>query len=336
MNRITPYCRTTCGWNCQLPGHRVSNCPEIKKIFCSFCLRKGTTTLACKCRQPGPSNAKPPTYHRINPPIRYNDIKKYPVCPMGNNVRIYPIGVFIGDEELLKLFLEQFGIKSCILNSELPTSIRCHVISQFNQGKYDIIIASDEKMLDDAAGGSSKKDKESGVSRGIDFQSGRTARGTNKGSVLSFVSIKEQPMNAKVEERLKAGYSSEETIIRNYQFKMEEVEAFRYRAHDAWRAITKVAVHEARLKEIKQEIFNSEKLKGFFNDNSRELEVLRHDKPLKTVKVQQHLSTVPDYIVPNSLKRIANSTNKRTRSTQFKKYSLAKAAFESQMKDPLS
>lgn len=247
-------------------------------------------------------------------------------------------------------------MKSCVLNSELPTSIRCHVINQFNQGKYDIIIASDEKMLDDAAGTSSKKDKESGVSRGIDFQcvsnvlnfdfpldvssyihrAGRTARGTNKGSVLSFVSIKDHAMNEKVEERLKAGYSSEETIIRNYQFKMEEVEAFRYRAHDAWRAITKVAVHEARIKEIKQEIFNSEKLKGFFSDHTRELEVLRHDKPLKTVKIQQHLSTVPDYIVPNSLKRIASSSNKRTRSTQFKKYSLAKAAFESQVNNPLS
>lgn len=39
------------------------------------------------------------------------------------------------------------------------------------------------------------------------------------------------------------------------------MEAFRYRAKDAWRAVTKIAVREARLKEIKQEIFNCEKLK---------------------------------------------------------------------------
>lgn len=48
---------------------------------------------------------------------------------------------------------------------------------------------------------------------------------------------------------------------RTYQFKLEEVEAFRYRARDAWRAATKIAVREARLKEIKQEIFNCQKLK---------------------------------------------------------------------------
>lgn len=50
-------------------------------------------------------------------------------------------------------------------------------------------------------------------------------------------------------------------FFRAYQFKLEEVEAFRYRAKDAWRAVTRIAVREARLKEIKQEIFNSQKLK---------------------------------------------------------------------------
>lgn len=51
---------------------------------------------------------------------------------------------------------------------------------------------------------------------------------------------------------------------RSYQFKLEEVEAFRYRAKDAWRAVTRIAVREARLKEIKQEIFNCQKLKVIF------------------------------------------------------------------------
>lgn len=39
------------------------------------------------------------------------------------------------------------------------------------------------------------------------------------------------------------------------------MEPFRYRAKDAWRAITRIAVRDARLKEIKNQIFNSEKLK---------------------------------------------------------------------------
>lgn len=106
--------------------------------------------------------------------------------------------------------MEQFGVRTCVLNSELPATIRCHSVNQFNQGVYDNIIASDEKSLDDPGVANvkrkgerkskRKKDKESGVSRGIDFQfvsnvinfdfpldihayihrAGRTARGNNQ------------------------------------------------------------------------------------------------------------------------------------------------------------
>lgn len=43
------------------------------------------------------------------------------------------------------------------------------------------------------------------------------------------------------------------------------MDAFKYRAKDAWRAVTRIAVREARLKEIKQEIFNCQKLKVCLN-----------------------------------------------------------------------
>lgn len=49
----------------------------------------------------------------------------------------------------LKLFLEQFGIPTCVLNSELPATSRCRAVTQFNTGTYDIIIASDEKALEE-------------------------------------------------------------------------------------------------------------------------------------------------------------------------------------------
>lgn len=42
----------------------------------------------------------------------------------------------------VKLFLEQFSIRSCVLNSQLPASSRMHIIFQFNNGFYDIIIAA--------------------------------------------------------------------------------------------------------------------------------------------------------------------------------------------------
>ena len=49
----------------------------------------------------------------------------------------------------LKLFLEQFAIPSCVLNSELPVNSRVHIVNQFNEGLYDIIIAADELALQD-------------------------------------------------------------------------------------------------------------------------------------------------------------------------------------------
>lgn len=47
----------------------------------------------------------------------------------------------------LKLFLEQFSIKSCVLNSELPLNSRYHIVEEFNRGIYDYLIATDESEL---------------------------------------------------------------------------------------------------------------------------------------------------------------------------------------------
>lgn len=176
----------------------------------------------------------------------------------------------------LKLFLEQFGIPTCVLNSELPASSRCRAVTQFNSGTYDIIIASDEKALEEVRAcivcynkafaccsncysrllqphviqtrkSKRRKDKESGVARGIDFQfvsnvinfdfpldlncyihrAGRTARGKNHGTALSFVSIRERPLKEEVEEHLKHAYNCD-NLFKTYQFKLEEVEGFRY------------------------------------------------------------------------------------------------------------
>lgn len=250
----------------------------------------------------------------------------------------------------LKLFLEQFGIKSCILNSELPVSSRCHIVSQYNDGLYDYIIASDESMLMDPKTNPHvstkkkhkhlKRDKEYGVSRGIDFQNvsnvinfdfpvsvdtyihrvGRTARGDNQGTALSFVNIQEMKYLEKVEETLADSTTDGETVFKPYNFKMDEIDGFKYRAKDAMRAVTKVAIREARLKEIKTEILTSQKLKSYFEDNPRDLQVLRHDKSLHTVKGASHLKDVPDYLIPQTLKRLSGKGRKsRPGNRQFNK-----------------
>lgn len=242
----------------------------------------------------------------------------------------------------LKLFLEQFSIKACVLNSELPHNSRLHIVEEFNRDIYDYIIASDESVFDAVATPSAnvkkkkrKKDKEYGVSRGVDFQGvenvinfdfptavdayihrvGRTARGDNDGTALSFVTANDYKMLKKAEEELTKEFIGEKKeIFKPYQFKMEEIEGFRYRAQDALRAVTKSAVKEARLKEIKSEILNSEKLKAYFEENPRDLQVLRHDKDLHPTRIQPHLKNVPEYLVPPTLRpSMAKSSRKRRR-----------------------
>ncbi|XP_053195798.1 probable ATP-dependent RNA helicase DDX56 [Scomber japonicus] len=262
--------------------------------------------------------------------------------------------VFVGAVDRsyrLKLFLEQFSIPACVLNSELPVHSRCHIITQFNQGFYDYIIATDEQSLADptaapptptTAGkgkkkkktgekGGKGKDKEYGVSRGVDFQNvanvinfdfpttfesyihrvGRTARADNPGTALSFISHTELDLLSEVEEALMG--ENAVSALKPYEFKMEEIEGFRYRCRDAMRSVTKQSVREARLKEIKQELLNSEKLKTYFEDNPRDLQLLRHDKDLHPAVVKPHLKNVPEYLIPETLKGTVNPLLNRRR-----------------------
>jgi ATP-dependent RNA helicase DDX56/DBP9 len=138
-----------------------------------------------------------------------------------------------------------------------------------------------------------KKDKEYGVSRGVDFVNvaavinfdfptsaksythrvGRTARANQRGMSLSFVVPNElvgQNKNVtcsttkhdeKIYSRVEKKQSLANSTIKPYSFDMNQVEGFRYRMEDALRAVTRVAVREARLKDVKSEILNSEKLK---------------------------------------------------------------------------
>ncbi|KAI9681936.1 MAG: ATP-dependent DNA/RNA helicase [Bathelium mastoideum] len=73
--------------------------------------------------------------------------------------------IFVADTDRcyrLKLFLEQFAVKSCVLNSELPVNSRIHVVEEFNRNIYDIIIASDEhEVIGDESSKRKKKREKS-------------------------------------------------------------------------------------------------------------------------------------------------------------------------------
>jgi ATP-dependent RNA helicase DDX56/DBP9 len=289
--------------------------------------------------------------------------------------------IFVGDIDRcyrVKLFFEQFGIRSCILNSELPVNSRIHVVEEFNRNVYDIIIASDEKEIlgnedkaeeeEDAEQGqeagderqqeqqqvqdgasidkrsrkkrkNTKQDVEYGVSRGIDFKNvaavinfdlptsassythriGRTGRAGHAGMALSFVVPKDQyrkhmatsiasaEHDEKVLARIKKQQAKKGKEIKPYNFNPEQVDAFRYRMNDALRAVTKVAVREARTRELRQELLKSEKLKRYFEENPSEMVHLRHDGELRTARQQAHLKHIPEYLLPKEGKETLTS-----------------------------
>jgi hypothetical protein len=119
------------------------------------------------------------------------------------------------------------------------------------------------------------------------------------------------------------------------QFNMRDVEAFRYRVEDVSRSVTRVGVREARLKEIKDEMLNSDKLKAHFEDNPRELELLKHDKVLRPKQVRKHLASVPDYLQPKTGAKIENAKVTKRKRRGGKKAFLAKKRRAAQEADPL-
>lgn len=82
---------------------------------------------------------------------------------------------------------------------------------------------------------------------------------------------------------------------------MSLIEGFRYRVEDTLRSVTRAAIKEARVKELKAEILNSQQLKEHFAENQADLKLLReHDSTLLVQHVKPHLKYIPTYLMPKA------------------------------------
>lgn len=290
--------------------------------------------------------------------------------------------VFVADVDRayrVKLFLEQFGIRSCVLNGELPVNSRMHVVEEFTKGVYDILITADEievvqkdakrkkrKMQqgdqngevsnvqdtngndqanengDEAA--EQQREKHQGredgteftLSRGLDIRHlacvlnfdlpttlksyihriGRTARAGKTGMAVSFcvpkelygkhrpTSIPQCANDDEVAAKIQKKYGTKDTSdpassgIQEWHFDMAKLEGFRYRLASALRNVTRLAIREARTRELRSELINSAKLQRHFEENPDDLRHLRHDNETRTARRDPNLRHVPDYLLP--------------------------------------
>jgi ATP-dependent RNA helicase DDX56/DBP9 len=147
---------------------------------------------------------------------------------------------------------------------------------------------------------------------------GRTARGGAKGVALSLVeneSVNQHAVLTEIQKEqppllMSHALGSTETLRGSnldqhdessftptcrpqptpLDFDLSEIEGFRYRVEDVSRAVTKVAIKETRLAELRAEILNSQRLQSHFEENKADLQLLRHDRLATHIsKVQDHL-----------------------------------------------
>lgn len=124
---------------------------------------------------------------------------------------------------------------------------------------------------------------------------GRTARGFNRGTALSFISPHERPAFEQVRGEINAQLG--ENTIAPYEVRITDFDGFFLRTREVLSAITKTVIREARLAEIKRELLTSKRLDGYFEKNPREKAALENDKRLFGLRLHSSaISDVADYM----------------------------------------
>ena len=82
----------------------------------------------------------------------------------------------------LRLFLERFGVRTALLNSELPLNSRHHILQEFNKSLFDYLIATDDiyAATDKREGKVVAKEKGKG-------RKGKDAKGVRRSPALTWI-----------------------------------------------------------------------------------------------------------------------------------------------------
>lgn len=74
------------------------------------------------------------------------------------------------------------------------------------------------------------------------------------------------------------------------------LQGLRYRASDIASSLTRTVVQEARLRDLRGEILQSDRMVAHFESNRDDLDALRHDKPLASQQLAPRRRALPSYV----------------------------------------
>jgi superfamily II DNA/RNA helicase len=120
-------------------------------------------------------------------------------------------------------------------------------------------------------------------------------------SILTLIQSSDSEVFEKISKRLeKTG-----KIFEALHLKMDQFERFRYRCEDILRGVTHKRVQAYQINDVKKAILAVKESKSKFDLNPEDKRILAEAK--KKEKPPKHLATVPDYLLPENMRKETKS-----------------------------
>lgn len=210
----------------------------------------------------------------------------------------------------LKLFLEEFHIKTLILSYQLPKATRHLTVTNFvKTNDVLIVIDPDEKESENKDTKRHKIYKASiSVLINFDFPSNTrlfkrrvtdiSSERSQNLSLLSLIEPNELKTFGQVSKKLlKQGRMPFELL----EVKMDQFEKFRYRCEDILKTVTNKKIKACQMNDVKKAILSAKEVKTQFETNPEDKKILAEAK--KRHRPPRHLSIVPEYLMPEGMQK---------------------------------